>query len=800
MNATEPLVLPADLLFLPATALDADTQARLGASETDRVLSRTRVRVGSMVIDAPACAFVEEFRSPTTVVDAVLRHAARTGEDPEAVLESAVVLVARLRQRRFLTPSGATEARAVEPSMAAGSRVDELVLGTCVHIFEDVEVYEAWHGERTVALKLLRPEAGTGPREMLEREACVLEDLAGGQAPELLGRGIFDGRPYLVQGWCDGVSAASAAARLRQPSAWSRELLQLASATIRAYVGLHGRGVVHADVHPGNVLVGLQGDVRILDYGLSVAASASHLPSPRRGGTPDYFEPEYCGAILAGDAAPAATMASDQYALAALLYLMLTGLPRRAFSLERAAWLREVAEGGMDPFGRHGLAPWPALESVLARALRAHPAERYPSVTAMAAAFDAAVNDRPANTVARHLSDEFVDFADRVVSRVAPDGLPTRDAADGIKPPRCSVNFGGAGIAWFLYRLACARGDARLLAAADVWIARTHALANDPSAFASPDIRITPLTVGSISPFHYRSGAWLVDAHVAAAMGDARRAARSGARLVEACADLGDNPDLTLGWSSVLLACSALLETSASVETAENLDAAGLEAVRALGGQVAGMVADWLSGHSPGDPMLPWYGIAHGWAGLAFALLRWSQATREAVPEVVAGALDSLAGIGQREGGRIRWPVRPAGGDVAGPASVRPQTGWCHGSAGYLQLWTLAGRTIGDEYLDLARGAERDIAFSMGRDGNRNASLCCGFAGQGYALLAYSRWTGDQTARDLAFQAADHARRFAPGSNRPDSLYKGDIGIAALITDLGRPGLAAMPIFEAEAP
>jgi len=791
VKADDLLVLPPDLLFLPAESLEPDVRVRLGATDTDRVLTRARVRSFSIVLDDAATNFVEQFRSPTTVVDAVLRHAQQTGGDPEAVLESTVPLVARLRHRRFLAPAGEAEALAVHPTLPEGFALGDLTVGPCVHLFDDVEVYETRHNDHRVALKILRPTASADAHEMLEREAAILEHLEGGEAPELLGRGSFEGRPYLIQGWCEGVSAASAAARLRRPGTWPADLLALSLATIRAYAALHDKGIVHADVHPGNVRVGAGADLWVLDYGLSVAAAAGHLPPPRRGGIADYFEPEYCRAILAGDPTPAATLASDQYALAALVYLMLSGSSRRAFSMERDAWLHDVAIGGMDPLAQHGLPAWPALEAVLERALSADPADRFPSVATMADAFETAISARPADTVTSLPS---FDFVEPVLERLVPGGFVPLDALDRIKPPRCSVNFGGAGIAWFLYRVAASRGDASLLAAADLWLARTHAAADDPAAFASADVRISPLTVGAMSPFHHRSGGWLVDAHIAIAMGDLQRASRSATLFAGACANLGENPDLTLGWSSVLLACSALIESSAGLERVD------ISPVHELGRRAGAMVTAWLTEHRPGDPDLPWYGIAHGWAGLLFGLLRWSQATGEPAQSVVPDGLAALAAIGRQDGRGIRWPVRSSVADAAGPAHAQPQTGWCHGSAGYLQLWTLAGRLLGDGYLELAQGARQHLATSFGRDGNHNGSLCCGFAGQAYALLAFHRWTGDAPSSALAKRVAELAIGYASLSNRPDSLYKGDIGIASLVSDLARPQLAAMPLFETEMP
>jgi eukaryotic-like serine/threonine-protein kinase len=784
MKATDTLVLPADLLLLRPDQLGSDVEHRLGAGGDEIVVTRPHSRARSLVVDASAAAFLEQFREPSTIVDAVVRHARATGEKPAAVLDAAVPLLARLRHGRFVSVLGERDAAEIQPQFAVGASILGLEIVRCVHLFENIEVYEALDGSRTVALKILRPGAGADSREMVEREAAILTLLGGSVGPELLSAGRLGSRSYEIQAWIDGVSVTRAAARLRSRGPLSSELLALARRVITAYAELHGRGVIHGDVHPSNVRVRSDGVVFLLDFGLAVAEAASHLPAARRGGLADYFEPEYCVALLAESIVPAATIKSDQFGLGSLVYLMLTGHPRQELSLDRDAWLHQVVEGGMLPFNARGLRPLPNLEAVLRSSLAPDPGARFADTDAMLEAFNAA-SSMPSAEASRPAGDRFVED---LVQRYAPRGLPPIDAIDRIRAPRCSINYGAAGVAWFLYRLACARGEARLLAAADVWTTRAHARVRDPDAFASPEIGITNQAVGVMSPFHYVGGLHLIDALVGGAMGDNHRANRSAAEFVAACSELGGNPDLTLGWSSVLLGCATLLEGMPVHDAINRLP------VLELGQRAHASVVAWLADHSPGDGHLRWYGIAHGWAGLLFALLRWSQASGVPLPGVAAASFDALVAVARNRRGTAWWPVdRKADGHDS-----EPQSGWCHGSAGYVLLWTLAEQVLGSGYIELAEGAARHLAENIGRDGNRNASLCCGFAGQAYGLLSLYKATGEQSWRELAVRASGLALRDAPRSSRPDSLYKGDVGIAALIADLDRPAFASMPLFEAE--
>jgi len=119
--------------------------------------------------------------------------------------------------------------------------------------------------------------------------------------------------------------------------------------------------------------------------------------------------------------------------------------------------------------------------------------------------------------------------------------------------------------------------------------------------------------------------------------------------------------------------------------------------------------------------------------------------------------------------------------------------GWCNGSAGYVYLWTAAHKTLKEpRYLELAEGA----AWNAWETRHAIGNLCCGMAGQAYSLLNLYRHTGEEAwlgrARELL--------RMTPTAqdDRPESLYKGTIGILVLESDLNRPEQARMPMFEAE--
>jgi serine/threonine-protein kinase len=122
--------------------------------------------------------------------------------------------------------------------------------------------------------------------------------------------------------------------------------------------------------------------------------------------------------------------------------------------------------------------------------------------------------------------------------------------------------------------------------------------------------------------------------------------------------------------------------------------------------------------------------------------------------------------------------------------------GWCHGSAGYVHLWTTAHAVLGDDRWAVL--AERAAWDSYLRP-NHVEQLCCGLGGQAYGLLALYRAGGDRRWIEAAAELADRATAIANGAateiRLPASLHKGEVGLAALAVDLRDPGAAAMPFF-----
>ena len=278
---------------------------------------------------------------------------------------------------------------------ALGAQLHTRAAGQLVGIYRLLEplgqggMSSVWLAEQTqgvlrrVALKLPHPslEAPAALARRFEQERDLLAGLEHRHIARLYDAGITaEGQPFLAMEWVAGRPITEAAAGLPL-----RARLRLFQQVLAAVAFAHGRLVIHRDLKPGNILVGDDGQVRLLDFGIArllgdgegAAAQAS------RAFTPECAPPEQLeGAALGATA--------DVYALGVVLYELLTG--RRPYTLDRGSPLPLAAQlralkieppSAAAPAQRRALAG--DLDAIVARAMALAPEARYPSVEALAA-------------------------------------------------------------------------------------------------------------------------------------------------------------------------------------------------------------------------------------------------------------------------------------------------------------------------------------------------------------------------------------------------------------------------------
>ena len=800
MRLTGSFVLPQDVELRPVLEFSEDLRRSSDTADSDFALSRPNSRSHSKIVDASAAQLIRQFEKPSTIAQAVARFSRVQPRGPERIaaeqiLEDALPLLRSLIREGLLVEAGSNQSSPAKESLITGDAIDEWVVACCIQSLEDTELYlVSTAGGQWGALKIARPNHA-GAEEMVQREAALLRGNTVKCMPTFMASGRWQERPYLVTEWISGANAESVAAEIREGGDPDRrqQLHALGTAILEAYSDLHESGVLHGDIHPRNLLVGRHGNVTVLDFGL--ASRSDKAFHTHRGGIGFYYEPELARAALDNLPSPPATFAGEQYGLAAMLYLLVTGSHTQDFKLERIQMLSQIAKGSMMPFAQRGIEGWSSIEHVLAKALSREPADRYPSTREFAEAWRNAGPNEPLSAAHPKPNSKLHEIRRQVLRQSAIDGEWMRH---GFKtPPTLPVNNGVAGLAYALLRISCATDDGELLATADAWATRAAAAIDSAEAFESKKEDPQATRVGLASLHYQRSGVYIVQALIAAARCDLPAQCRATRDFISwgrrALQEANPPIDLTLGLAGNLLAAALL--TDAMQEPLHSPKASECKAdLLDFGQDLSAQLWTILDGNAPvgKDPGVTGLAIAHGWAGLLYASLVWNAAAISPMTDSLKQRLNQLAARAEPVARGIHWP------------SIHSASfpSWCNGSAGQVFLWTEAHKATGESrYLALAEGA----AWNTWENPSRFASLCCGQGGQAYALLNLYRHTGDELWLRRARKMAAWAGQLAmvspqtdgsPPETRLGSLYNSIAGLAVLDADLERPLEARMPLFE----
>ncbi|MEV7580012.1 protein kinase [Streptomyces erythrochromogenes] len=248
--------------------------------------------------------------------------------------------------------------------------------------------------DRQVAIKTLHSDLGREQsfRERFRREAQAVAKLSHTNIVSVFDTGegevTFGGdrsgdgavMPYIVMEYVEGKPLGSVLeADIRQYGAMPADkALKVTADVLAALETSHEMGLVHRDIKPGNVMVNKRGVVKVMDFGIARAMQSGVTSMTQTGmvvGTPQYLSPEQ--ALGRGVDAR-----SDLYSVGIMLFQLLTGrIPFDADSPLAIAYAH-VQEEPVAPSSINRSVT-PAMDALVARALKKNPNERFPTAAAM---------------------------------------------------------------------------------------------------------------------------------------------------------------------------------------------------------------------------------------------------------------------------------------------------------------------------------------------------------------------------------------------------------------------------------
>ncbi|MFC1736230.1 protein kinase [Candidatus Hydrogenedentota bacterium] len=231
--------------------------------------------------------------------------------------------------------------------------------------------------DRTVALKVPKKELLQNPQfaERFKREARAMARLSHPNCIQIFSIEEDDGVPFMVMEYIDGGSLSQ-----RLASKGAMVVPEAVDYLIKICEGLsfaHLNEIIHRDIKPGNILITLDGEIKVMDFGLAKILDDDQSLTVTNAiiGTPLYMSPEQCG-----DGEPDAR--SDIYSIGILFYEMLTGdVPFRAKS--PAAIIRKHLMENPVPLREINIDLPERLDAILNKMISKRPENRYQTVREM---------------------------------------------------------------------------------------------------------------------------------------------------------------------------------------------------------------------------------------------------------------------------------------------------------------------------------------------------------------------------------------------------------------------------------
>ena len=245
--------------------------------------------------------------------------------------------------------------------------------------------------DRPVAIKVLPPELAVRP-ELRERFLRETRTAASFSHPNIVPVHAVEERGAVlcfVMGFVDGETLAQ---RIRRAGPLpAAEIVRMMQEVAWALSYAHGRGVIHRDIKPDNILIErATGRALVMDFGIARSASSASAGLTRVGevvGTPHYMSPEQAS----GDAVDAR---SDLYSLGVVAFSAATGhVPFDADSTPAILAMHLTRAAPALATERPDLPS--ALTGAVDRLLQKDPADRYPTGEALVEALDTARLSRP---------------------------------------------------------------------------------------------------------------------------------------------------------------------------------------------------------------------------------------------------------------------------------------------------------------------------------------------------------------------------------------------------------------------
>ena len=240
---------------------------------------------------------------------------------------------------------------------------------------------------RTVAVKVMLPQYAADEEfaDRFRQEAAAAANLSSPYIVNIYDWGQDQGTYYIVMEYVRGADLKSG---IKQRGAISqRKAAEIGAEVCQALMVAHKQDIVHRDIKPQNIMIQPDGNIKVMDFGISHAKNSVKPTTESVLGTAHYISPEQAQGKALG-------ATSDIYSLGVVLYECVTGqVPFDGPDAVSVA-VKQVKEEPLPPSAVNPDVD-EGMEAIILRAMEKDPAKRYESAAEMRAALEAYLAGTP---------------------------------------------------------------------------------------------------------------------------------------------------------------------------------------------------------------------------------------------------------------------------------------------------------------------------------------------------------------------------------------------------------------------
>ncbi len=775
-------------------SLPPDIQRKLDTDSGQYIASLTGSRWTSQQLPENLANLLEKFRIPSTIPEAIVRHVQDFPGDAKTILADSYDAMKSFIDTGYLVNSEKLALVERVNHLKPGDKYKHLTVVRPLKTTNDTEVYELASNEgMRFALKVTLKESDFTHVWDSKKEVEILRFLTSKGVdfvPKVLDFSSEKNISFTLLSWVNGIEFG----RLSEYDELSfPERAQIVEKSLECMSRIHNLGVLHGDINPGNFLVDDSLNVSILDFG---AASAEFAPQRgNRVGVFDHYEPEYACAVKTSGTGVESTSLGEQYSMATLAFLVITGRHYLNLSLEREKALVQIvgeAPRRLSEFEIH----WPMVEDCLNKALEKDPSDRFSSMKDFCNAFAVSARQKQSKTLPKPFARTETEHSSWTQNeKLSDSGVEgTTDlSSDILENDSCfaglSMMNGAAGAAYISLQCAVANRSAKMLSGSNFWISKMSEdwpMKSEPATATK-----VPEDIWDLSLFHGRAGHSFVRtihaycwSNFSLALDELNEFEAYATSFLDNMSQPRDQRNIwtldTYNGGPGILLGAAFLKSLLGPILLEQGDVS-FDHFDAVAERILNDLTDT-------EDKILYLGFAHGRAGILFSLLRWYEVKGTGVPRSLVAMLDKHITLSETFEDMAYWPI------TTDPDEDRFWSGLCNGASGHLLLYSLAYSMLGsDDYFSVA---EKSANFVLKNGGQSGISLCCGMVGEAFALM---HWARRSNSRSWQLRSENLIRRSILDRHEFSNdlgLLNGLGGVALASSGIQNPSGPIFPILE----